>query len=121
MYAYNFIRCFSKILCRFSVISIKLGHFLIDSLQLGTIVMVSFFSTINSIEVRNIYLENHEESPRESFKISAFAKMIPYEIWHNLHPGKLINLNIFCKCLCIVVQFYLLFIFSCLQTLFWFS
>ena len=88
---------------------------MIDSLQLGTFVMVSFFSTINPIDVRNIYLENHEESPREGFTISASAKMNPYEIWHNLHPGKLIYLNIFCKWLmysCVVLFTVYLFMFT---------
>ena len=65
--------------------------------------------------MRNIYLENHKESPRESFTISASAKMNPYEIWHNLHPGKLIYLNIFCKWLmysCIVLFIVYLFMFT---------
>ena len=65
--------------------------------------------------MRNIYLENHEESPRENFTISASAKMNPYEIWHNLHPGKLIYLNFFCKWLmysCIVLFIVYLFMFT---------
>ena len=87
---------------------------MIDSLQLGISVMVSFFSTISPIDVRNIYLENHNESQRESFTISASAKMNPHEMWQNLDPGKLIYLNIFGKWLmysCIVLFIF----FSCLQ------
>ena len=45
----------------------------------------------------NIYLENHQESPPESLTISASTKINPHEICQNLHPVKLIYLNIFCK------------------------